>query len=125
MERNASHFRHHALAHRRMAPHSGEDAGQAFKSVEDHMMHGGSTYAQRQARRTKRGLKKFSDFITDARDDPATEQALQATEAAMLIGAGKKDMFQELGSSHFWKHVPQSASCRLGFTKKNCAQQQR
>jgi len=123
MERNASHFRHHALAHRRMAPHSGEDAGQAFKTVEDHIAYGGTTYAQRQARRAKRGWKKFTNFLEDNHDDDAVSKGLEATEAAALIGAGKKDLFQQLGSKRFWNHLPHAAGCKFGVGKmkpKHC-----
>lgn len=119
----SSHFRHHALANRRMAPHSGEDAGLAFKTVEDHVV-GGSTYAQRQARRAKRGWKKFTDFLDDAHDNDAISKGLEATEAAALLGAGRKNMFQELGSSHFWKRLPHSAGCKYGVGKmrpKHCS----
>jgi len=35
MERDSGYFRHHALFQRHLARHSGEDAGQAFRSVED------------------------------------------------------------------------------------------
>ena len=35
MEKDSGYFRHHALFQRHLARHSGEDAGQAFRSVED------------------------------------------------------------------------------------------
>ena len=116
-------FRHHALATRHYFPHSGEDYGSVNKTHEDTMI-GGSTFAHRQARRAKRGWKKFTHFLEDAHDDDAEEKAMEATEAAMLVGAGKKNMFQELGSSHFWKRLPHSAGCKYGVGKmrpKHCS----
>ena len=35
MEKDSGFFRHHALFNRHLARHSGEDAGKAFRSVED------------------------------------------------------------------------------------------